>query len=64
MNGLPPLLLAALINQLGAPEFMRWLISLHETDQVITIEVALAKLNMDIDQGNAAGLAALAAHGG
>jgi len=57
-----PLLLAALIQQVGVPELVRWLASLHAENRVVSEEEALAKLNMDIDQGNAAGQAFLDSH--
>ncbi len=59
-----PLLLAALIQQIAIPELARWLAELHADGRVVTEEEALAKLGMDVDAGNAAGLAFLETHGG
>lgn len=64
MLPLSPVLLASLITNVGVPELMRWLAGLHAEGKVVTEEEALAKLGMDVDQGNSDGLAALAAHGG
>jgi len=61
---MPPLLLAALITQVGIPELQIWLRDLHAEGRVVTAEEALAKLGVDVDEGNAIGLAALHAHGG
>ncbi len=55
-----PLIIAALIEQLGVPELLRWLNSLHASGQVITEQAALDKLNLDVDAGNAAGAAFIA----
>lgn len=55
-------ILAALISQIGVPELLRWLASLHAEGKVVTEADALAKLGMDVDEGNAAGEAFLAAH--
>lgn len=57
-----PVLLAALISQVGIPELARWLASLHEQGKTVTEAEARAKLAMDIDAGDAAGLAFLASH--
>ncbi len=57
-----PVLLAALISQIGIPELAAWLKSLHESDQVLTDDVALRKLDMDVDEGDAAGKAFLDSH--
>jgi hypothetical protein len=57
-----PVLLAALIAQIGIPELGRWLASLHAQGKVVTEAEARAKLNMDIADGDAAGLAFLASH--
>jgi hypothetical protein len=57
-----PLLLAALISNIGIPELASWLKSLHSAGEVVTEEAALAKLEMDIDEGDAAGIAFLATH--
>ena len=57
-----PVLLAALINNVGIPELTRWLADLHSQGRTVTEADALAKLGLDADSGNAAGLAFLAAH--
>lgn len=57
-----PLLWAALLNQVAVPELVRWLASLHAQGKLVTEAEALAKLQMDVDDGNAAGYAALAQH--
>ncbi len=57
-----PVLLAALISQIGIPELSRWLKSLHDAGEVVTEDAALQKLDMDVDEGNNAGLAFLASH--
>lgn len=57
-----PAILAALITQIGIPELMRWLAQLHADGKVVTEAEALAKLDMDVEQGNATGAAFLAAH--
>lgn len=57
-----PVLLAALISQIGIPELGRWLAELHAEGRVVTEEEALAKLDVDADSGNDLGLAFLAAH--
>ncbi len=57
-----PVLLAALITQIGIPELMRWLQNLHAENKVITAEEALTKLGRDLDDGDAQALAALASH--
>jgi len=62
MNGLSPVLLGALINQIALPELGRWLAQLHAEGKVVTEAEALAKLGLDVDAGNAAGAAFLAAH--
>lgn len=59
---MPPLLLAALIQQVGVPELTRWLGELHAQGRVVGEAEALEKLGMDVDAGNAAGQAALARH--
>lgn len=59
-----PLLLAALITQIGIPELTSWLKSLHAAGEVVTEEAALAKLGMDSAAGDAAGLAFLQSHPG
>lgn len=59
-----PVLLAALISNIGIPELTSWLKSLHSAGEVVTEEAALAKLNMDITAGDAAGLAFLQSHPG
>jgi len=59
---LSPTLLAALLQQFALPEIMAWLHELHSQGRVVTEAEALAKLNTDIDSGNAAGLAFLQAH--
>lgn len=54
-------LLVALINKVGLPELLRWLAELHAAGvTVITEEMALTKLDMDADEGDAEGLAFLA----
>jgi len=55
-----PLLLAALISQVGIPELTRWLAQLHADGKVVSEAEALAKLNLDVEAGNAAGRAFLA----
>lgn len=57
-----PLLLAALIGQIGIPELARLLRDLHSEGKVLTEEEALAILDMDVEEGDAAGKAFLAAH--
>jgi len=57
-----PVLLAALISQIGIPELARWLSELHAAGKTVTEAEARAKLAMDIDAGDAAGLAFLASH--
>lgn len=57
-----PVLLAALITQIGIPELMRFLASLHAQNKVVTAEEAIAKLGRDVDDGDAQALAALAAY--
>lgn len=57
-----PVLLAALVNNVGVPELARWLAELHAEGRTVTEAEALAKLGMDADAGNAAGLAFLASH--
>jgi hypothetical protein len=59
---MPPLLLAALIDQVAIPELARWLAGLHAEGRPVTEEEALAKLKLDADEGDAAGRAFLAAH--
>lgn len=59
---MPPLLLAALISQVGVPELARWLAELHSEGKVVTEAEALAKLELDVDTGNALGLTFLQAH--
>jgi hypothetical protein len=60
-----PTLLAALITQVGIPELVRWLADLHSQGVTVVSEAdALAKLGMDVDDGNAAGQAAIDAHKG
>ena len=61
---MPPLLLAALIQQIAMPELIRWLSAMHKEGRIVTEAEALAKLGMDVDTGNEVGRAALAAHGG
>lgn len=60
--GLSPTILAALISQVGVPELLRWLSQMHAENRVVTEAEALAKLGMDVDQGNAIGLSFLASH--
>jgi len=57
-----PVLLAALISQIGVPELMRWLASLRAEGRVVTAEEAIAKLGRDVDDGDAQALEALASH--
>jgi hypothetical protein len=57
-----PLLLGALISQIGIPELAAWLKSLHDAGEVVTEDAALQKLEMDVDEGDAAGKAFLASH--
>lgn len=57
-----PLLLAALIGNIGIPELARLLRDLHSEGKVLTEEEALAILDMDVEEGDAAGKAFLAAH--
>lgn len=59
-----PVLLAALIAQIGIPELAAWLKSLHEAGKVLTDDEALQKLDMDVDEGDAAGIAFLGSHQG
>ncbi len=62
MQGLSPIIVAALINNIAIPELGRWLASLHAAGEVVTEAAALTKLGLDVDAGNAAGLAFLAGH--
>lgn len=57
-----PVLIAALINQIAIPELGRWLAQLHSEGRMVTEAEALAKLGMDVDAGNQAGLQFLATH--
>lgn len=57
-----PLLIAALINNLAIPELSRWLAQLHADGRMVTEAEALAKLNLDVDEGNAAGEQFLSSH--
>lgn len=57
-----PLILSALINQIAVPELLSWFATLHAAGQVVTEADALAKLGLDVDGGDAAGLAFLASH--
>jgi hypothetical protein len=57
-----PTLMAALIGRIAVPELMAWLDRLHQAGKVVTEAEALAKLELDVDQGNAVGRAFLAAH--
>lgn len=50
-----PELLAALILRVAIPELTAWLASLHSQGKLVTEEEALAKLEMDVDEGNAIG---------
>ena len=59
-----PTIIAALIMNVGIPELTRWLAELHAEGKVVTEVEALAKLDMDVDEGNAAGEAFLRQHGG
>lgn len=59
-----PLILSALLNQIAIPELARWLADLHAEGRTVTEADALAKLDMDVDAGNAAGQAFLDTHGG
>lgn len=54
-EGLSPALLAALITQVGIPELVRWLKSLHDEDEVVTEEAALEKLGLDVESANQVG---------
>ncbi len=62
MNGLSPVILGALINQIALPELGRWLAQLNTEGRIVTEAEALAKLGLDVDAGNAAGAAFLATH--
>ena len=57
-----PLILAALITEIGIPELARWLAELHDGGELVTDDQALAKLDMDVDEGNAARQAFLDSH--
>jgi len=57
-----PKLLAALIMRIAIPELTAWLAQLHSEGKLVTEEEALAKLDMDVDEGNAAGQAFLDSH--
>jgi hypothetical protein len=63
VGGLSPILLGALVTQVGVPELVRWLGSLHQQGVTVVTEAqALEKLGLDVDGGNAAARAFLAAH--
>lgn len=51
-----PVILAALISQVGIPELQIWLAQLHAEGKVVSEDEALAKLHLDVDSGNALGL--------
>jgi len=57
-----PLLIAALINNIAVPELGRWLAQLHADGKLVTEAEALAKLDLDVDEGNAAGAQFLSSH--
>jgi hypothetical protein len=57
-----PLVVAALVNQVALPELTRWLAELHAEGRVVSEAEALSKLGLDVDGGNAAGLAFLQSH--
>jgi hypothetical protein len=57
-----PTLFAALIGRIAVPELMRWLDGLHQAGKVVTEAEALAKLRLDVDEGNAVGKAFLLSH--
>jgi hypothetical protein len=57
-----PTLMAALIGRIAVPELMNWLDRLHRDGKVVTEAEALAKLRLDVDEGNAVGKAFLAMH--
>lgn len=57
-----PLILGALLNEIALPELNRWLQSLHAEGKLVTEAEALAKLNLDVDEGNALGIAFLKSH--
>ncbi len=57
-----PELLAALILRIAIPELTAWLAALRADGKLVTEEEALAKLEMDVDAGNAIGGAFLDSH--
>ena len=57
-----PELLAALIKNIAIPELVAWLAALRSEGKVVTEEEALAKLEMDAEEGNAIGQAFLDSH--
>jgi hypothetical protein len=57
-----PELLAALIGRIAVPELLRWLAELKAAGRLVTEEEALSKLELDVDDGNAAGQAFLDSH--
>jgi hypothetical protein len=57
-----PLLLAALINNIAAPELGRWLASLHAQGKLVTEDEARALLNATDDEVQSVGAAFLAKH--
>lgn len=59
---MPPELLAALILRVAIPELTAWLAALRSAGKVVTEEEALAKLELDANEGNAIGQAFLDAH--
>jgi hypothetical protein len=57
-----PELLAALIGRIAIPELFAWLAQLRAEGRVVTEEEALAKLELDVTDGNAIGQAFLDSH--
>lgn len=57
-----PLLIAALIQQVAIPELVNWLKSRSAAGQQIDDAAILARLQMDVAQGNAIGQAWLDSH--
>jgi len=51
-----PALIAALISQIGVPEFVNWLHERAQAGQMVMEADITAKLNMDVDTAVAAGM--------
>ena len=62
MVSISPVVLGALITNVGVPELARWLASLHAEGKMVTQELAEQKLAEHVSDGDAAGVAFLASH--